>query len=47
VARASPGAFGGVQARLPISQALPLFEHFAAQGYSKRARGGWHHSAPW
>jgi len=30
-----------------MSQAPPLFKHFATQGSSERARGGWHQPAPW
>jgi len=32
---------------MPISQAPPLFEHFAAQGSSERERGGRLQPAPW
>jgi len=32
---------------LPISQALPLFEYFAAEGSRERARTGRHQPAPW
>ena len=31
----------------PFSQAPPLFKHFAMQGSSERAQGGWHQPTPW